>query len=83
VPISHIPDQQIPHYHIQVHHDDKTDPSTKLYCPCWAKCNWAMFIEPKKIIRHFGFMPDDLLEQINDKYYELDGDPDFNDWVTW
>jgi mRNA-degrading endonuclease toxin of MazEF toxin-antitoxin module len=82
VPISHTPNRVIPHYHIQVHSDYQQDEVTKLNCPCWAKCNWAMVIDPKRILRSWGYMPDAMLELIVEKYDEIANDPDFNDWVT-
>ena len=82
VPISHIPRHVIPHYHIQVHSSNQEDPVTKLNCPCWAKCNWAMEIDPKRILGSWGHMPDAMLDLIIEKYDQLDNDPDFDDWVT-
>lgn len=82
VPITHSSSHIIPHYHIKVHDSSKTDAVTKLTGDCWAKCNWAMEIDPKRIQRSWGHMPDDLLELIIEKYKELRSDPDFDDWVT-
>jgi uncharacterized protein YifN (PemK superfamily) len=82
VPISHIRSHIIPHYHIQVHNSAQQDPVTKLDCPCWAKCNWATRIDPKRILGSWGYMPDAMLEPIVDKYDEIVNDPNFDDWVT-
>jgi hypothetical protein len=41
-----------------------------------------MVIDPKRILRSWGYMPDAMLELIVEKYDEIANDPDFNDWVT-
>jgi hypothetical protein len=69
-----------PDYHIQVHNSTRRDPLTGLYYPCWAKCNWAPWLEIRRIKSTCGHMPDDLLTKIVDTYDRLLADEDFTDW---
>jgi hypothetical protein len=47
----------------------------------WAvKCNWARWIEIRRITATWGYMPDDLLNKIADTYDRIDQDNTFNDW---
>jgi mRNA-degrading endonuclease toxin of MazEF toxin-antitoxin module len=80
VPITKKPQSPCPYYHIQVHDNTVKDPCTGLYYPCWAKCNWARWIEIRRIHSTWGHMPDALLNNIADIYDALYADDTFDDW---
>jgi mRNA-degrading endonuclease toxin of MazEF toxin-antitoxin module len=79
VAISKRPRIPCPYFHIEVHTSYTVDPTTGLNFPCWAKCDWVRFLEPRRIIRSRGHMPDNLLELIVDAYDELER-TGFDDW---
>ena len=80
VPITKPPQQPCPPYHVQVHDSTVEDPSTGLYYPCWAKCNWAGWLEQSRVKGRCGNMPDDLFEKILDAYESIYNDDRFTDW---
>ncbi len=79
--ISSSPSKDRPYYHIQVHHQTKEHPVTRFNRPCWAKCNVVREINPSRVRRTWGHMPDDLLSRIVEMYDRLLGLGDeFDDW---
>ena len=80
VPITKRPQFPRPNYHFQVHDGTAKDPGTGLYYPCWAKCNWARWVEIRRIPSTWDHMPDDLLNQIANMYDALYSDDAFEDW---
>ena len=84
VPISSVRQRgRVPYYHVQVHHDNNRDPTTKLDCPSWAKCNWASWLPRARITNpNFGDLPDALLERVADAFDRLQNDSNFDDWVS-
>jgi hypothetical protein len=79
--VSSSPTDPCPYYHIQLHDDDTKDKTTGFYCRCWAKCNMPRIVEPRRIERTWGNMPDGLLKLVVDMSDTLEdlGD-DFPDW---
>jgi mRNA-degrading endonuclease toxin of MazEF toxin-antitoxin module len=65
-------EQPCPLYHVIVPGLDK---------PSVAKCNWFRKIKQNKVIRSCGYLDDDLMETIVDRFLEIFGDPTFDDWV--
>lgn len=78
--ISTSPTEPCPHYHVKLHDGDAKDPITGLCRSCWAKCNVVREMEPRRIIRSWGHVPDDLMDGIADIYDRLCEDDDFDDW---
>lgn len=79
VPITKSSDQPCPHYHIQVHYFHDKDPTTGLYYPCWAKCNWPRWINETQVRDRCGDIPDDLFSLIADAFDRINND-EFDDW---
>jgi mRNA-degrading endonuclease toxin of MazEF toxin-antitoxin module len=80
IPITKSQSTPCPNYHIQVHTDNIRDPYTGLHYPCWAKCDWARWIESTKVTGHWGYLPDELLTRIVTTYDALYDDLEFEDW---
>jgi mRNA-degrading endonuclease toxin of MazEF toxin-antitoxin module len=80
VPVSKSAQSPCPYYHFQVHDRYDKDPNTGLYFPCWAKCNWARWIQVRRICSTWGHMPDDLLIKIAEMYDTLYNDDTFDNW---
>ena len=69
-----------PPYHIKVHDSKTRDPQTGLWYPCVAKCNWIREIDPKRVEKRIGNIPDTLLRVIVETYDRLQADQSFTDW---
>ena len=80
VPITKRPASPCPFYHVPVHHGTVKDSDTGLYYPCWAKSNWARWIEIRRIHSTWGHLPDDLSDKIANIYDTLYADDAFTDW---
>jgi mRNA-degrading endonuclease toxin of MazEF toxin-antitoxin module len=80
VPISKRPQIPCPYYHFQVHDRHEKDPHTGLYYPCWAKCNWARWLDIRRITATWGYLPDEFVKPIADIYDRIYRDDAFNDW---
>ena len=62
--ISSVQTNPTPYYHIKVHDGYEQDPVTRLYRPCWAKCNLVRQLEPHRIRRAWGHMPESIRDHI-------------------
>jgi mRNA-degrading endonuclease toxin of MazEF toxin-antitoxin module len=80
IPITKRSDQPCPYYHVLVHDSTAKNPDTGLYFPCWAKCNWARWIDVRRIRSAWGHLPDDVLKTIADTFDALYADETFDDW---
>jgi RecB family endonuclease NucS len=70
-----------PDHHIVVHRDWKRDPVTGLTAPCVAKCNWVREVNPDRVIRSLGKLPQDVLEVIVETFDRIQADDGFDEWV--
>ena len=74
-------DNPCPDYHVLVHDSNKRDNKTGLSAPSVAKCNWFRKVKQSKVVGSLGYLDDDLLNTILDRFLELSGNPKFFDWV--
>ncbi len=74
-------DESRPIYHVPLHGGTIRDAKSGLSKPSVAKCNWFRKIKQSRVLGSYGFLDEDLLETIVERFLELLNDPKFNDWV--
>jgi uncharacterized protein YifN (PemK superfamily) len=73
VPISSSDDGDIPE-NVLVNSTSEIDPVTGLVSRCWAKCDWAQWIDIRRVTGKRGDMPDGLMTSIVDTCRDIYAD---------
>jgi mRNA-degrading endonuclease toxin of MazEF toxin-antitoxin module len=74
-------EEPCPIYNVLLNNGTTRDARSGLNKPSVAKCNWFRKVKQSRVLASVGYLDEDLLETVVDRFLELVNDEKFTDWV--